>query len=156
VNRKALLSSASTEWETPDDLYWQLHDEFGFDLDAAATGKNAKCTTYFTKADDSLSKEWKGTVWCNPPYGRGIGLWMKKAFLSAKAGATVVMLVPARVGTKWWAQWVAGMTASEVRFVIGRVKFTREDGLCESAPFDSAIVIYRPILGKYRWWSAIP
>ena len=38
----------------------------------------------------------------NPPYGTGIGAWVRKAYESALLGATVVCLVPARTDTRWW------------------------------------------------------
>lgn len=37
-----VMSSISPTWETPDDLFAALHEEFRFDLDAAAQASNAK------------------------------------------------------------------------------------------------------------------
>ena len=63
-----LLSTGKVEWATPDDLFAQLNDHFGpFTLDPCATADNAKCPTYYTKADDGLSKPWNGRVFMNPP-----------------------------------------------------------------------------------------
>mgnify|MGYP002404017161 CR=1 FL=1 len=59
----------------------------------------------------------------NPPYGREIGKWMKKAYESSLNGATVVCLVPARTDTKWWHKYAM---KGEVRFVKGRLKFKRK------------------------------
>ena len=73
----------------------------------------------------------------NPPYGRGIGKWMKKAYESAQSGATVVCLVPARTDTGWWHDYAM---RGEVRFVRGRLKF---NGLNCNAPFPSEVVIFR-------------
>ena len=77
----------------------KLNEKYGFTLDVCATNENAKCKEYFTLKDDGLSKNWAGIIWMNPPYGREIGKWMKKAYESAKQGAIVVCLVPAR--TVW-------------------------------------------------------
>jgi len=74
----------------------------------------------------------------NPPYGREIGKWVKKAYESAQSGATVVCLVPARTDTAWWHDYCA---KGEIRFVRGRLKF---GGSKNSAPFPSAVVIFRP------------
>lgn len=73
----------------------------------------------------------------NPPYGRTIGLWMRKAYTSAQEGATVVCLVPARTDTAWWHEYAM---RGEVRFLRGRLKF---GGHKNSAPFPSAVVVFR-------------
>ena len=63
-------------WETPQDFFDQLNGEFHFTLDVCANSENAKCEKYYTKEQDGLKQPWKGTVWCNPPYGRQIGSWV--------------------------------------------------------------------------------
>ena len=77
----------------------------------------------------------------NPPYGRNISTWMKKAFEESQRGALVVCLIPSRTDTKWWHQWV--MKSAEVRFVSGRISFGDSK---QSAPFPSSIVVYYPEL----------
>jgi len=75
----------------------------------------------------------------NPPYGRGINEWIKKAYKSAKQnGATVVCLIPARVDTRWWHEYCS---KGEVHFIKGRLKFGNAKN---SAPFPSAVVVFRP------------
>lgn len=132
------FSSATTEWETPQDLFDSLHAEFGFDRDVCATAENSKCAGFFSKEDDGLVQEWTGTCWCNPPYGREVGKWVEKARLSAQKGATVVMLLPARTDTRWFHGHI--LHKAEVRFLPGRLKF---GGSKNSAPFPSMIVVYR-------------
>jgi DNA N-6-adenine-methyltransferase (Dam) len=86
------------EWETPQDLFDELQTEFPFMLDVAAQPGNAKCSRYFTPEDNGLEQPWEGVCWMNPPYGRPLGDWMRKAYESAlQGGATVVCLVPALV-----------------------------------------------------------
>ena len=111
--------------------------EFHFDVDVCATDENAKCKKYYTMQDDGLSKSWIGAVWCNPPYGRAIGQWVRKAFVEAANGSTVVMLLPARTDTKWFHEYIYGR--AEIRFVRGRIKF---GGSKNAAPFPSMIVIF--------------
>lgn len=135
MNNDLFFSSKSEEWATPQDFFEQIDKEFHFNLDACATAENAKCDKYYTKEQDGLSQEWNGIVWCNPPYGRSIGMWVKKAYESK---ATVVLLVPARTDTKWFHDYVLGK--AEVRFVKGRLKF---GGCKNSAPFPSMLVVYR-------------
>ena len=84
----ALLSSKKMDWCTPQDFFDHLNEEFGFVLDAAATDKTAKCPLYYTPETDGLSQSWDrgGAVFCNPPYGREIGKWVKKAYEEARGG----------------------------------------------------------------------
>lgn len=140
---KALFSSATVEWATPQELFDNLDREFGFTLDVCATPENAKCHVYFTKADDGLSKGWgKNVCWMNPPYGRGISDWVRKAFVASQYGATVVCLLPSRTDTRWWHKYI--VEHAEVRFVRGRLKF---GGAKNPAPFPSAICIFWPYGG---------
>lgn len=135
----SLYSSRSQEWETPQNLFNDLDREFKFELDVCATSRNAKCINYFTKLDDALSQNWKGVCWCNPPYGRGIDKWLKKAEDECeKHGSTIVMLIPARTDTKWFHQYIYGKV--EVRFLKGRLKFSEAKN---SAPFPSMICVWR-------------
>lgn len=131
------FSSETAEWSTPPDVFDELHAEFGFELDVCATAGNAKCDRYFTQADDGLAQAWRGVCWMNPPYGSGIGAWIRKAHESSLLGATVVCLVPARTDTRWWQDCC---TAGEIRFVRGRLRF---GGASTGAPFPSAIVVFR-------------
>lgn len=144
-----MFSSMSNEWETPDDLFKSLDAEFHFTLDPCAQHHNHKCEKYYTPDDDGLSKDWSGEiVFCNPPYGREIGKWVKKCFEESKKPNTkVVMLIPSRTDTKWFHKYINNK--AEVRFVEGRVKFINrlllscgEDGKKQSAPFPSMIVIF--------------
>jgi site-specific DNA-methyltransferase (adenine-specific) len=141
------FSSASDDWATPAEVFAALDAEFAFELDVCASSTNAKCTRFFTAADDGLAQSWApATSFMNPPYGRVIGDWMKKAADEAESGATVVCLVPARTDTVWWHRQVMAR-ASEVRFVSGRLKFGTARA---AAPFPSAIVIYRPRCGELQ------
>lgn len=86
MNNTALFSSKTDMWETPQALFDELDAEFKFDIDVCATAGNAKCAAYYTKEQDGLSKDWTGTCWCNPPYGKGIRSWVEKAYVSARNG----------------------------------------------------------------------
>lgn len=134
VNR-GLFTSSTNLWATPQDFFDTLDEEFHFTLDACALPENAKCPQYFTPEEDGLKQEWRGTVWCNPPYGRQIGKWVEKAY---DAACTVVMLLPARTDTQWFHRWI--LPCAEIRWVKGRLKFGGAEG---NAPFPSMVVIYR-------------
>jgi site-specific DNA-methyltransferase (adenine-specific) len=132
------FSSKSDEYSTPQWLFDLLDSEFHFGLDAWATAANAKCEMYFSPTVDSLKQEWRGTIYCNPPYSR-CGPCVEKAYYSSLLGATVVCLIPARTDTTYWHRFVT--KAYEIRFLKGRLKFGNEKN---SAPFPSAIVVFKP------------
>ena len=133
---KVHFSSKTDLWATPQGFFDILNSEHGFTLDVCASPENAKCASFFTEEDDGLSKTWAGVCWMNPPYGREIGKWMKKAYESSLAGAKVVCLVPARTDTAWWHNYAM---KGKVEFLRGRLKF---GGSKNSAPFPSAVVIF--------------
>lgn len=141
MNIDACHSSNDHDWETPTALFSELDAEFGFTLDPCATMETAKCARYFTEADDGLVQSWVGEiVFCNPPYGRAIRHWVKKAWDEAGCGATVALLIPARTDTSYWHDYCF---RGEVRFLRGRVRFKRGDKT-GPAPFPSAVVIFCP------------
>ena len=141
MNTDVMFSSATDNWSTPQDFFDKLNDEFHFTLDVCADENNHKCEHYYTKEIDGLSRPWVGTVWCNPPYGRKIGEWVRQAYLSSHIGsATVVMLLPARTDTRWFHEYIYNKSNTEIRFIKGRLKF---GGCKNSAPFPSMVVIFR-------------
>ena len=140
MNTDAMFSSATDNWSTPQDFFDKLNDEFHFTLDVCADENNHKCEHYYTKEIDGLSRPWIGRVWCNPPYGRKIGEWVRRALFVSVAGNTVVMLLPARTDTKWFHDYIYKRDNVEIRFIKGRLKF---GGCKNSAPFPSMIVIFR-------------
>lgn len=131
------FSSETDVWATPQDFFDRYNKIFNFDLDVCALPENAKCERFFTPEINGLSQSWSGSVWMNPPYGRGIGEWVKKAYESSRQGATVVCLLPARTDTKWWHDYVM---KGEIEFIRGRLKF---GGAKNNAPFPSAVVTFK-------------
>lgn len=146
---EAVYSSGSDDWSTPAALFDLLDREFRFELDVCASPENAKCARYFTVDVDGLAQRWTGACWMNPPYGDAIGAWMAKAHASARAGATVVCLVPARTDTAWW--WDHARHG-EVRFLRGRLRF----GDAQTAPFPSAVVVFASRAQRVVWWEDWP
>lgn len=140
MNTDVMFSSATDNWSTPQDFFDKLNDEFHFTLDVCADENNHKCEHYYTKEIDGLIRPWIGTVWCNPPYGRKIGEWVRRALFASVAGNTVVMLLPARTDTKWFHDYIYKRDNVEIRFIKGRLKF---GGCKNSAPFPSMVVIFR-------------
>jgi len=138
-NLKTMLSSEDMTWGTPQKFFDELNKEFHFTLDPCATKETAKCKKYFTQKQDGLKQNWnKEIVFCNPPYGKEIGKWVKKA--SEAQGGVVVMLIPARTDTKYFHEYIYNKT--EIRFLKGRLKFDGKQKRSGSAPFPSMIVIF--------------
>ena len=136
-----MMSSVTDQWGTPDDLFAELDTEFNFTLDACASTWNHKVDNYYDEAQNGLEQPWTGVVWCNPPYGRAIRNWIQKGYESSVAGATVVMLIPARTDTSYWHDYVM---RGDIRFLRGRIKFVQPDGTATNpAPFPSAVVIFK-------------
>jgi phage N-6-adenine-methyltransferase len=135
-----MFSSKTDEWETPQWLFDELNKEFNFKLDVACNYYNCKCEIGYMKNENDqggLSRKWFGSCWMNPPYGKEIGKWVKKAYEESQKGCTVVCLLPARTDTRWFHDYC---TKGEIRFIKGRLKF----GGCKyNAPFPNMIVIFR-------------
>jgi hypothetical protein len=148
-----LYSSNSVEWLTPkwilDEIIYPLGE---VDLDpCSSAAKNVMAKSYFTLADDGLSKNWSGDfVFMNPPYGKTIGDWAGKLGSHLVSGdiKTAVSLVPCRTDTRWFQNMLTegrGVYTTTICFLKGRVKFTRlnqylEEVESSSATFPSALI----------------
>lgn len=179
----ALFASDNSNWGTPDYVFDPLHKIFKFDFDAAASAENAKLPTFITEEEDCLRVDWHklGSVaWLNPPYGDrefkcgpdckkktcakrgwhrekdfpGIGEFLHKALDQTRFGVTTVALLPVRMGSQWWLDWVRA--ASDLYEFEGRIRF---EGAPSSAPFPSVLAVYRPAIvvdgNALRRWSAV-
>ena len=135
MNTRGLFSSKTDMWETPQNFFDELNKEFHFTCDVCAIEENAKCAKFYTPEQDGLKQTWGGVCWMNPPYGREIGKWVKKA---SESNATVVCLLPARTDTRWFHDYIYGK--AEIRFVRGRLRF---GGSKNSAPFPSMVAVFR-------------
>jgi site-specific DNA-methyltransferase (adenine-specific) len=149
---QALFSSASAEWETPQNVFDYLNKTRKFELDVCATDENHKCPAYFTKENDSFGYAWHKiakSAFMNPVYGNaeqpcksdckkkkcikrghhnekfipGIENWMQKAYMEAMHGKMMVTcLVPARTDAISWWHPYC-MKANEVWLIAGRLSF---------------------------------
>lgn len=148
-----MRSSLTDQWDTPQYVFDALDSEFHFTLDVCADESNHMCARYFTKEQDGLSQNWEGVCWMNPPHGREIGKWTRKARESAKAGTIVVCLLPVRMDTQWWAEDV--LKATELRIIRGHLKFRGSDS---GAPFQSVIAVFGtpkiPKVTHVDFWEA--
>ena len=115
---------------TPVDFYNQLNEEFHFDFDPCPAEPTF----------DGLSVNWGKRCYINPPYGKAIRGWLEKGLLEIKLGHTdlEVFLLPSYTDVKWFHEIVLP-TATEIRFIKGRLKFGNHNN---SAPFASMLVIF--------------
>lgn len=150
----ALLTSDSPNWGTPrpflKNLCASLLFEIGLDT-CARTGPEAVAELFYSPEQNGLVNTWKNPnfAWCNPPYGRDIIFWIKKAVREWKAGAKVAMLLPARTDTEWFS--ILDKHA-DLYFVKGRISFIDLDSnakLCP-APFPSVVAILDTPKNKYN------
>jgi phage N-6-adenine-methyltransferase len=136
VINNGLFTSNTDLWATPRSFFDEWNNKYNFKTDVCATAENAKCEIYFSPEENGLLQEWKGTCWMNPPYGREISKWVKKAYESSLNGAVVVCLLPARTDTRWFHDYCL---KGEITFVRGRLKFNEVKW---NAPFPNMVVIF--------------
>lgn len=144
-----MRSSASVQWYTPDALVRKIVDFLGaIDLDPCADpGRRIPAARHFTEdgPEDGLAQEWRGRVFMNPPYGREIPKWTRKAL--AEPVQEIIMLVPARVDT----QWFRPLFSCSICFIEGRLKFLTPSGERDAAMFPSALIYCG---GRHRQFAA--
>lgn len=149
MKRALLTRGASTEWETPDCLFAELHRRFAFTVDVCATRRNAKLPRFWSPAVDGLSQDWAHErCWMNPPYGENIAAWAAKARSESFRGACTVGLLPARTDTAWWHEHVwdgrreRPKRGVRVQFLEGRIKFRLPGRGSTCAPFPSVLIVW--------------
>lgn len=131
------FSSKDQTWQTPWAIFDPLHAEFKFTIDVCAIAANAMLDRYYSPEQDGLAQDWRGeSVWCNPPYGRGMGKWVEKC--AGGEADIAVAFIPARTDTKWFHAHV--LHKAEIRFLKGRVCF---QGATSCAPFPSMLCIWK-------------
>lgn len=135
-----------------------------WDLDVAACEESHLAERYLTKADDGLTYQWRGNVWCNPPYS-DIAPWIEKAWAEMERPAGVLtasviaMLIPAtRTEQPWWQRDVEPWRDRDIgrgrngillrtHFLPGRTSFGHpgnRDGVgVGSPPFTCVLLVWR-------------
>jgi len=145
-NVKVMTSSEDLDWSTPQEFVDSL--PFTFEIDVCATIDNAKCDLWISPSKDAMRTAWGERVcWMNPPYGRGVGDWIEKAYRESQKGAVVVCLVPNRTETRWFDRiW---KDASLICFLGRRLKFSRPDKKSDTAPFANVIAVFGKLPANY-------
>lgn len=121
------------EWLTPPEILGAL-GRFDLDPCAPVTRPWEMADRHYTAADDGLSREWAGRVWCNPPFGREAVKWLRRM----RDHGNGIALIPARTETAMFYETVWGH-ATGVLFLKGRPHFHYVDG--RRASFNSGAPI---------------
>lgn len=116
------------DYATPPEFMNAVKLRFGipaFAYDLAASRENTKARHFFCEEQDSLKQDWmrlRGDLWLNPPYAH-IAPWAEKCAASRPHGIErrIFFLVPAAVGSNWFAQHVDGKAL--VLLLNGRISF---------------------------------
>jgi len=115
-------AGTSDDWITP---LWLIQALGPFDLDpcSSLTQPWPCAALNWTVADNGLMREWAGLVWCNPPYGKAMEVWLNR--LASHGNG--IALVFARTETRAFFRYV-WPHASAMLFLRGRVTFHYPDG----------------------------
>lgn len=125
--------TGQNEWHTPEEYLGAAKWVLGtIDLDPASSeaAQHYVCAeTYYTKADDGLSKPWAGHVWLNPPYSQPlISQFVARLVDEYTAGnvSQAIMLTHNYTDTAWFH--AAERAATLICFTRGRIRFIDEQG----------------------------
>lgn len=127
------------DFETPKEFIEAMVKRFGpiaFDLAASDNNFKGPSDCWFSEQNDSLSMPWHdipGLLFLNPPF-RDIEPWAAKCAREAVMRANILFLIPASVGSNWFANHVHNK-AARVMFLRPRLSF---DGI---APFPKDIIL---------------
>jgi DNA (cytosine-5)-methyltransferase 1 len=130
------------DYGTPDNLIAAVQRRFGkIVCDLAATPLNTKCEAdYYTPEMDSLSRPWArefstGLLWLNPPFAN-IAPWAEKCTAeSRERHGLITLLVPASIGSNWFAKHVEGKAvviglSPRITFVGETTPYPKDIALC--------------------------
>ncbi len=150
--------SGKQDWRTPPEFLEAVRRRFGpIGFDLAAT-KGHEVTGHaglaFSPEMDSLSRDWSDPVlggkirvaWLNPPFAN-IRPWAAKCDSVRDLPRWTLMLVPASMGSHWWADHVLGKC-----FALGvpRMKFL---GAEDPYPKDLALCCYGYGVSGTGFWD---
>ena len=143
--------SSKQDYQTPREFITAVYQRLlipGFELDAAASPKNAVSPLYYDENVNGLEWPWMTWTWCNPPFSN-IAPWVRKAWEESLKGASSAVLIPSSVGANWWKDWVHDK--AHVLLLNGRITFVGQE---HPYPKDCALLLYTPqVRGGYEVWS---
>jgi phage N-6-adenine-methyltransferase len=126
-------SSGNNEWYTPSEYIELARAVMGsIDTDPASSAianETVRANQFFTVTDDGLSREWSGSVWLNPPYGKSTIERFCNAVADKYESGEITqacVLVNNATETSWFQRLAS--CASAMCFPRGRIQFIVEDG----------------------------
>jgi DNA (cytosine-5)-methyltransferase 1 len=97
------------DYATPREFLAAVEKRWGaMEFDLAADAHNSVCGSYYYgPGEDSLAESWalSGNLWLNPPFS-DISPWAKKCSETALKLGRIFLLVPASIGSNWFAKYV--------------------------------------------------
>ena len=132
--------TGNEEWYTPKKYIDMAREVLGrIDIDPASNSfanQIVQATTYYTKEDDGLTKEWRGKMWLNPPYSSIIAEFINK---TCNSDVEAIVLTNNSTDTKWFAQGANNCDA--ICFTYGRINFY-DDTNKKSSPTNGQAFFY--------------
>jgi phage N-6-adenine-methyltransferase len=141
------LGTGINEWHTPEEYIDAAREVLGnIDLDPASNAdaqRIIRAARYYTKDDDGLTKEWRGTVFLNPPYAQPqMSDFVAKLIADYQAGhvTAAIPLTHAFTDTAWFQ---AAIKAARVFCLTrGRIRFVDCDGELASPTQGQALFFF--------------
>jgi hypothetical protein len=141
-------TSGEVEWYTPNPIIEAARATMGgIDLDPASSAianERVRAFMFYSKHDNGLSREWKGRVWMNHPYGRGLNeAWIMKLInewfhLRVEQACCITF---ASTSEKWFRPLLQFPQC----FLHGRTSYLQPDGTPVKGCTKGSVVTY---LGK--------
>jgi phage N-6-adenine-methyltransferase len=132
--------TGNEEWYTPKKYIDMAREVLGrIDIDPASNSfanEVVQATTYYTKEDNGLTKEWQGKMWLNPPYSSIIADFIDK---TCNSDVEAIVLTNNSTDTKWFAQ--AANNCDAICFTYGRINFY-DDTDKKSSPTNGQAFFY--------------
>jgi hypothetical protein len=148
------LFTGNNEWYTPAQ-YIKLARAVmgGIDIDPASNAiaqETVRASTYFSKDDCGLAKEWNGRIWLNPPYARGlISKFADKLLTEWRSGrcTQAIVLINNTTDTRWFHRLTAAATS--ICLTSGRIRFHRADLTPGGPPQGQTFLYFGPNSAKF-------
>ena len=137
------VAAKTDEHGTPKEFFEIYNKRYHFDIDLAASKENTKCLLFYSKEDNALTKQWRGSCWLNPPYDhKSLKAFVDKTLEQRPNYRWCVMLLPCKTDQSWWHKLWNSTTGDwiKIEWVKGRIKF---DGNKNSAPSPNVVVIIK-------------
>jgi len=139
--------TGNAEWYTPAEWIERARAVMGtIDLDPATSQfaqETVKAADWADAERDGLTREWRGNVWLNPPYARGlIEKFVAKALLEFRERRLIqaIILTDNRTDTGWFHE--LSSASSAVAFTRGRIRFYNEKNPHSSSPPNGSAFFY--------------